>query len=205
MKLHWSPRSPFVRKVMILAHETGLAERLTLARTQVAMTEPNVPLLDENPLGKIPTLVLDNGQILYDSPVICEYLDTLHGGKRFFPPSGPQKWLALRRQALGDGILDLLVLWRNERIKPRERQTQVLLDAFALKLDRSLAALEQEAPELQGGFDIGHIALGCAPSYIDFRFPDIDWRKDHPRLAAWHAGFESRRSVQLTRPNLEAA
>ena len=205
MKLHWSPRSPFVRKVMVLAHEAGLTERLTLLRTQVAMTEPNVPLLDDNPLGKIPTLVLEDGRILYDSPVICEYLDTLHGGKRFFPQSGDEKWLALRRQAFGDGLLDLLVLWRNERIKPAERQTQNLLDAFALKMDRSLAALEKEAPDLKDGFDIGHIALGCALSYIDFRFPDLDWRKGHPKIAAWHGGFEARRSVQATRPNLEAA
>ncbi len=205
MKLHWCPRSPFVRKVMILAHETGLAGRLTLARTQVAMTEPNVPLLDENPLGKIPTLVLDDGQVLHDSPVICEYLDTLHGGRRFFPQAPAEKWVCLRRQAFGDGLLDLLVLWRNERIKPRERQTQALLDAFRLKMDRSLAALEKEAPDLDRGFDIGHVALGCALSYIDFRFPDLDWRKGHPAIAAWHARFESRPSVQKTRPTLEEA
>ncbi len=203
MKLHWSPRSPFVRKVMILAHETGLATQLTLVRTEVAMTKPNVPLLEDNPLGKIPTLILDDGRILYDSPVICEYLDTLHRGKRFFPQAGAEKWLALRRQALGDGLLDLLVLWRNERIKPQERQLQVLHDAFALKLERSLAALEQEAPALQEGFDIGHIAIGCVPAYIDFRFADIDWRAGHPKLAAWQAQFESRASVHKTRPNLE--
>ena len=204
MKLHWSPRSPFVRKVMVLAHETGLAERITLLRTVVAMSDPNIPLMDDNPLAKIPTLILDDGRVVYDSRVICEYLDTLHGGKRCFPQSGPEKWTALRRQAFGDGLMDLFVLWRNERIKPPERQTKAWLDAFALKMKRSLAALDAEAPDLARGFDIGHIAVGGALSYIDFRFPDLDWRKDHPKLAAWHAGFESRASVQATRPSPEA-
>ncbi|OFZ98230.1 MAG: glutathione S-transferase [Betaproteobacteria bacterium RIFCSPLOWO2_02_FULL_62_17] len=204
MKLHWSPRSPFVRKVMVLVHEAGLAQRLTLLRTVVAMSDPNIPLMDDNPLGKIPTLVLEDGTILYDSPVICEYLDNLHGGRRLFPQSGPEKWTALRRQALGDGLMDLLVLWRNERTKPPERQTKSWLDGFALKMNRSLAALEAEAPDLARGFDIGHIALGGALSYIDFRFPDLDWRKGHSKLAAWHAGFDARPSVLATRPNLEA-
>ena len=204
MKLHWSPRSPFVRKVMILAHETSLTDRLTLIRTVVAMSDPNIPLMDDNPLGKIPTLVLEDGTILYDSPVICEYLDTLHGGKRLFPQSGPGKWIALRRQALGDGLMDLLVLWRNERTKPAEKHTKTWLDAFALKFDRCLAALESEAGDLTHGFDIGHIAIGDALSYIDFRFPDLDWRAGHPRLAAWHAGFESRPSVKATSPDLVA-
>jgi len=203
MKLHWSPRSPFVRKVMVLAHEAGLTGRLTLVRTVVAMTDPNIPLMDDNPLAKIPTMVLDDGTILYDSRVICEYLDTLHGGKRLFPQSGSQKWTALRRQALGDGVMDLLVLWRNERIKPPERQTRTWLDAFALKMQRSLAALEAEAPALAGDCDIGHIAIGIALSYIDFRFSDLEWRKGYSRLAQWHAGFESRPSVQATRPEAE--
>ena len=204
MKLHWSPRSPFVRKVMILAHEASLTDRLTLLRTVVAMSEPNIPLMDDNPLAKIPTLVLEDGTILYDSPVICEYLDTLHGGKRLFPQAGSEKWTALRRQAFGDGLMDLLVLWRNERTKPPERQTKTWLDAFALKMKRSLAALEAEAPDLARGFDIGHITIGGALSYIDFRFPDLDWRAGHPKLAAWHAEFESRPSVKDTRPDLDA-
>ena len=110
MKLHWSPRSPFVRKVMIAAHETGLVDRLTCVRTVVAMTAPNAALLSDNPLSKIPTLVLDDGSALYDSGVICEYLDTLHDGSKLFPADAKARWTALRRHALGSGLLDLLIL-----------------------------------------------------------------------------------------------
>src|ERR1700689_3900932 len=115
MKLHWSPRSPFVRKVMIVAHERGLADRITCIRTVAAMTKPHGELMKDNPLSKIPTLVLDDGAVIYDSPVICEYLDSLGVGPKLFPSDAKARLIALRRQALGDGFLDLLVLARNER------------------------------------------------------------------------------------------
>src|SRR6476620_10929557 len=136
MKLHWSPRSPFVRKVMVVAHETGLVDRLTCVRTVVAMKAPNAALLPDNPLSKIPTLVLDDGSPLYDSKVICEYLDTLHERIKLFPVEGPARWTALRRQALGDGFLDFLLLWRHER--ERSPPSQILLDAFAAKYQATL-------------------------------------------------------------------
>jgi glutathione S-transferase len=117
MKLHWSPRSPFVRKVMIVAHERGIADRLDCVRTVAAMTTPHAELMKDNPLSKIPTLVLDDGTVLYDSPVICEYLDALDGKPQLFPPERAARLIALRRQALGDGFLDLLVLARNERLR----------------------------------------------------------------------------------------
>ena len=121
MKLHWSPRSPFVRKVMVAAHELGLADRIDRVRTVVRMTQPNADLLPDNPLSKIPTLVLADGTVLIDSVVICEYLDALAGGGKLFPPSGPERWTALARHALGNGLLDILILWRNERDKPEAR------------------------------------------------------------------------------------
>src|SRR5262249_41672659 len=119
MKLHWSPRSPFVRKVMILAREAGLIDRLPLGRRVAAATKPHPELMRDNPLSKIPTLVLDDGTALYDSPVICEYLDRLHAGRKLFPPEGATRMTALRRQALGGGFLDFLLLWRAERARPR--------------------------------------------------------------------------------------
>src|SRR3954462_12636462 len=131
MKLHWSPRSPFVRKVMIVAHELGLTDRIDCVRTVVATTRPHVPLMDENPLSKIPTLVLDDGTVLYDSPVICEYLDSLHAGPKLLPAGGPERVIALRRQALGDGFLDFLLLLRNER--ERAQPSQVHLSTFTTK------------------------------------------------------------------------
>jgi len=199
MKLHWSPRSPFVRKVMIAAHETGLADRLTLVRTVVAMTAPNALLLADNPLSKIPTLVLDDGTPLYDSLVICEYLDALHDGRKLFPADAKARWTALRRHALANGLLDLLILWRNEL--ERQAPSQAHLDAFAVKSKAALAALEAEADALAAApFGIGHIAIGCALSYADFRFPDLDWRARHGEIAAWHASFSQRASARATAP-----
>ncbi len=123
MTLHWSPRSPYVRKVMIAAHELGLADRLRTVRTVVGGTAPHRELMRDNPLGKIPTLVLKDGVAVYDSPVICEYLDTLHDGPKLYPP-WPARLTALRRQALGDGILDVALGWLSERLRPAERQSR---------------------------------------------------------------------------------
>jgi glutathione S-transferase len=201
MKLHWSPRSPFVRKVMILAHETGLTDRLACVRTVAATTRPHAELMQDNPLSKIPTLVLDDGTILYDSPVICEYLDGLHDGPKLFPAAGAERFAALRRQALGDGFLDFLLWWRNERERAPDRQSQVHIDSFATKRLAVLRSLEAEAAQLErSAFSIGHIAIGCALGYLDFRFAADDWRTDHPRLAAWHETFAARPSVRATEP-----
>jgi len=197
MKLHWSPRSPFVRKVMIVAHETGLAERLTLVRTVVAMTTVNRDLLRDNPLSKLPTLVLDDGTPLYDSAVICEYLDALHGYPKLFPIEPAEKWTALRRHALGDGLLELLILWRNER--ERSLPADLYLNAYRAKVDATLDRLETDAEALSATpFGIGHVAIGCGLSYADFRFSDLDWRRDRPRITAWHAAFSARPSVRVT-------
>jgi len=197
MKLHWSPRSPFVRKVMIAAHETGLVDRLTCVRTVVAMTEPNTNLLSDNPLSKIPTLVLDDGSPLYDSLVICEYFDAMHDGPKLFPTDPKARWTALRRHALGNGLLDMLILWRGER--ERQQPSQPHLDAFAVKYKATLKALEKESPEIGATpFGIGHIAIGCALSYADFRFADLNWRAGHPQTATWHASFLQRPSARAT-------
>ncbi len=199
IKLHWSPRSPFVRKVMVAAHELGLADRIDTVRTVVRMAQPNTDLLPDNPLSKIPTLVLADGAVLIDSAVICEYLDALAGGNKLFPPSGPERWTALARHALGNGLLDILILWRNERDKPEEKRTPELLDSFAVKTGAALDRLERDAPALSAEpFGIGHIAVGCCLSYLDFRFPDLDWRGGHPALAAWHEAFRARPSAQAT-------
>jgi glutathione S-transferase len=199
MKLHWSPRSPFVRKVMIVAHEFGLTGRISCVRSVVAFTKPHAALMEENPLSKIPTLVLDDGAVLYDSPVICEYLDSLHNGPKLFPADVRDRMTALRRQALGDGFLDFLLLWRNER--ERAHPSDVHLAAFAAKREAVLAALDREAGDLEASpFTIGHVTIGCALSYLDFRYAADDWRGAHPRAAAWHEKFAVRPSVRATEP-----
>ena len=197
MKLHWSPRSPFVRKVMIVAHERELIERITCVRTVAAMTKPHAELMRDNPLSKIPTLVRDDGVVIYDSPVICEYLDGLDGAPKLFPAGGEARFVALRRQALGDGFLDLLVLARNER--ERADPSEVHLESTAMRKAAVLKSLEREAGALAAApFGIGHIAIGCALGYLDFRFAGEDWRRDHPRLAAWYGEFAVRPSVRAT-------
>lgn len=200
MKLHWSPRSPFVRKVMIVAHETGIAGRFDRVRTVAATTKPSAELMVDNPLSKLPTLVLDDGTALYDSPVICEYFDTLHDGPKLIPSEPKARFTALRRQALADGMLDFLLLWRNEDMRPVEHRSQPHLESFAIRRNSVLAALEQEEALQAADYSIGHIAIGCALSYLDFRFADFDWRKNHPRIAAWHKTFVARPAVQATEP-----
>ncbi|HET7881332.1 MAG TPA: glutathione S-transferase N-terminal domain-containing protein, partial [Acetobacteraceae bacterium] len=156
MKLHWSPRSPYVRKVMVVAHELGLAPQIETVRTVVGGTTPHHELMRDNPLGKIPTLVLEDGTIIYDSPVICEYLDTLHDGPKLFPP-WPERLTALRRLALGDGMLDIALAWLGERFRPAERQSAPHMALWEGKLRASVAALEQEADALASGrLTIGH-------------------------------------------------
>jgi len=200
--LHWSPKSPYVRKVMICAHELDLLPRLTLVRSVAAMLKPNERLMQDNPLSKIPTLVLEDGRTLFDSVVICEYLNEMGSGN-LFPPQGEAKWQALRWHAFGDGLLDALILWRNERERA-EMRSQTLIDAFDLKVRASLAQLDKEAPALgSSGFNIGHLTLACALSYMDFRFDALGWRKLAPALAAWYETVSQRPSMRATEPQLE--
>ena len=199
MKLRWSSRSPYVRKVMICAYELGLAQSIERIRSVVSVSHPNSEVMRDNPLGKIPTLILNDGRILYDSVVICEYLDSLHAGSPLFPPRGEARWIALRRHALGNGMLDTLLLWRSELAKPVARQTPEWLTTFALKIRNALVTIEADADTLaQDPFDIGHIGIGAALVYLDFRFAAIGWRNGHPRSEAWMRQFLQRESVKKT-------
>lgn len=198
MKLHWSPKSPYVRKVMICAHELGMLDRLELVRSVAAMHTPNPAIMADNPLSKIPTLVREDGLVLFDSRVICEYLNTLAEGP-LFPAPIDDKWHSLRWHAFGDGLLDALILWRNER--ERQVPLHTLLDAFALKTQASLAQLEREAPALAAApFSIGSVAVACALGYMDYRFDALGWREQAPRLAAWHRQVSERPSLRETEP-----
>jgi len=198
MKLHWSPKSPYVRKVMICAHELGLVPRLELVRSVAAMLKPNPAIMAVNPLSKIPTLVREDGSTLFDSVVICEYLNELARGP-LFPAQGEARWQALRWHAFGDGLLDALILWRNER--ERQAPLQPLLDAFELKARASLKELDEEAQALrEAPFTIGSLTLACALGYLDYRFDAFGWRTQAPRLAEWYAEVSKRASVQATAP-----
>jgi glutathione S-transferase len=199
MKLRHNPASPFVRKVMVIAHELGLAEKIELLSTAVSPVEANATLAGENPLMKIPALVTDDGEVLFDSPVICEYLDSLAGGAKVFPAPGKARWAALRQQALGDGILDALILCRYEiAARPEDKRFPGWTDAQMTKAHQGLAALERE--DLSGAPTIGTITVACTLGYLDFRFPNDGWRSRHKQLADWFKSVEQLPSMQATKP-----
>ena len=202
MLLHWSPRSPYVRKVMIVAHELKLSDRIDTVRTVVAAATPNVELMKENPQSRLPTLRLADGTVIYDSVVICEYFDSLHDGEKLFPEKYPERLVALRRHALGDGMLDTMLMWRGEQLRTVASQSIKHMQAWKLKTNVSVDMLEErEVAALEASrFSIGHIAIGVALGYIDFRFPELAWRNGHPRLARWYEGFATRPSVKANPP-----
>jgi glutathione S-transferase len=202
MKLLYSPTSPFVRKVLATAIETGLADRITTINTAVLPTQPNDEVARENPLVKLPALTTDDGLVLYDSPVICEYLDSLHGGTRLFPQEGAPRWIALRQQALGDGMLEAAILARYEQIRPQDYQWPDWIDAQLRKVRGALASLEIEVAEgrLRGPLTIGHITVCCALGYLDFRYDSENWRQKQPQLGRWYADIADRPSMRQTEP-----
>ncbi len=201
MILHWSPRSPYVRKVMIAIAEMGLRDRVRTVRTVAGGTTPHLELMKLNPVGKIPTLELADGTAIYDSPVIIEYLDTLHDGPKLYPAAWPERLTALRRHALGQGMLDAALLLLGEAFRPSGRQSQPHMDLWRAKLTACVAALETEADALAAGaFGVGHLTIGVALGYLDFRFAGLSWRTGHPRLAAWQDTFDARPSVLANMP-----
>ena len=201
MKLHYNVASPYVRKVMAVAIETGLDDRLEPVNRMMTPVKPDADLALDNPLGKIPCLVTDDGVALYDSRVICEYLDSLHDGPKMFPAAGPARWSALRRQAQGDGILDAAVLTRYETfLRPEQRRWPEWIEGQKQKFRRALDALEGEAGAFGETIDIGTITIGGALGYLDFRYGDEDWRVSQPRVAAWFERFSQRPSMARTAP-----
>ena len=199
MQLRHSHTSPFVRKVTVLLHETGLAGRVS-CDTVDGWSEPGV-LTAENPLSMVPTLVLDDGSSLYDSPVICDYLDRQHTGPRMIPDSGEARWQVLREQALGDGILDNAVLIFVELNKqPEEKRWDWWLALKQRAIERSLDHLEQAAEGLAGRIDLGTISIAVALGYLDLRGAIGQWRIGRPALADWFAEFACRPSMVATAP-----
>src|SRR5262245_3915863 len=198
MRLLWSSRSPFARKVMVAAHETGVADRISIERVVVAANKPNPDVMALNPLNKIPTLVLEDGSVLHDSRVICEYLDTLHDGAKLFPSDKAARWPVLRRQALGDGLMEAIVLRLGEQNRAKEVQSESHLAAYRLKIASALDQIEAEGAGPAGAPDIGQIAVACALGHLDFRFAADDWRAGRPGLAAWYAEFARRPSMRET-------
>ncbi len=187
MILRSSPASPFARKVRIAISLLGLADKIEVRDTD--LNDPADSIRAQNPLGKIPALILEDGTAYYDSRVILEYLDHLAGGGRIIPRESKARFEALRLQALCDGILDACILLVYEgRYRPADKHVQAWIDRQDGKVARGLAALEAAPPKLDPVPDVGQIALACVLGYRDLRFAG-SWRKDHPRLLAWHDKF----------------
>jgi glutathione S-transferase len=199
MQLHFSPTSPYVRKCMVVADELGLSGRITLLASSAHPVNRDASIVANNPLGKVPALVTDDGEALYDSRVICEYLNDLGGGS-LFPASGTARWRAMTLQSLGDGILDAALLTRYENaVRPEALRwadwTKGKLDAIHTSLDY----LNKHPAVLAGDLHIGQITVACAVLYLDFRFPELAWREAYPALAQAIAPVLARESVKKER------
>src|SRR5256885_5555806 len=198
MKLLFSPMSPYARKVRIVTRELGLLDQVQEVSVSLSPVNPNPDVTRNNPLGKIPVLVLDDDSALYDSPVICEYLDHL-GGPRLIPQPGDARWIMLRQQALADGLLDAAVLMRYETVtRPAAFRWLEWLDAQKSKILQALDALERDAGALAGKWDLGAISVACALGYLDFRFPGLSWRPNRTPFGPWDEDVSQRMSFRAT-------
>ncbi len=200
MKLFHSPTSPFVRKVMVLLHETGQLGDVELVNTVVTPVAPDAALIANNPLSKVPALARPDGPTLYDSRVICAFLDDRAGAG--FYGDGARRWESLTLEATADGILEAAILMVYEnRLRPEQRRWPDWSEAQWSKVARAISALnERWMGYLAGPLGMGHVVVGCALGYVDFRLGDRDWRQGNAALAEWFKGFESRASMQATRP-----
>ncbi len=198
MQLYHAPASPFVRKVMILLHEAAAVDQVTLVPASGNPLEPGSIPVDRNPLGKIPALERDDGPALYDSRVICRYLDDRLGTRLY--PAAPRLWDVLTLEATADGICDAAVLMRYEGVvRPEAYRSPEWIEGQWAKVGRALTAVETRwMSHLAGPLDIGQIAMGAALGYLDLRFADRDWRRDRPALAAWWTAFAARPSMLAT-------
>ncbi len=198
MKLYFSPFSPYVRKCLVVAHELGLDARITLLPSAAHPIQRDQTIIANNPLGKVPTLLTDDGQALYDSRVICEYLDDLGCGS-LFPKTGTARWKALTLHALGDGMLDAALLARYEDVaRPEAIRWKEWRAGQLDKIETSLAYLESDARALSERTDIGTLTIGCALWYLDVRFTELNWRVRYPKVAQWYAAFAQRPSMLAT-------
>ncbi|WP_342650291.1 glutathione S-transferase [Pseudomonas sp. REB1044] len=202
MVLFHSPLSPFVRKVMLVLHETGQLSRVTLQAVNISPVNGDAQLDQDNPIGKIPALRLADGTVLHDSRVICEYLDTQHVGQPLIPREGSARWRRLTLASQADAILDAAVSSRYESfLRPEDKQWDGWLQAQSQKIRRSLANLEQQhLAQIASGFDIVAIGVACALGYLDLRQPAFGWREQQPGLAAWYAEVSQRPSMLATVP-----
>ncbi len=194
MKLWYSPTSPFVRKVIAAAHELGVFDRIEIVTASTSPVDRHAGLAAHNPVGKIPAIVLDDGQVLYDSRVICDYLDSLQPAKSLTPASGADRYRSMTLEALGDAIMDAAVLTRYEvAVRPEDLRWKGWIEGQMTKVWAGVDSLEKDWLKFLGTpLSQGHLAAAAALGYLDFRFADSNWRGTRPGLAKWYDEFAKR-------------
>ena len=197
LRLYGSPRSPFVRKVLIVAREAGVIDGIAVEHVRVMSTAPTEAMLEINPLGQIPALVLSDGEVIYDSAAICHYLDVECGHGLLHPMPPHERTRMMRRQALGDTLSTLLLTWMGEKSRAQQEQSEIRIAAVRKKLPYIFTALENDVRA--SSFDVGHAACVAALGYLEFRLAaECDWRATHSQLAHWFADVSTRPSVAAT-------
>jgi glutathione S-transferase len=198
LKFYWNPTSPFVRKVSVTILELGLDDRV--ARVHTNPRDEASGFWSKNPLAKVPALETDKGEVLYDSPVICAFLDEEFGRGRLLPAKGGERWRVQTLAALADGILDAGLLVRQEGMRPADEQSPAWVEKQYAIARRGMDRLEQAAAAFQDRVDHATIAAGCAIGWLRFRHGQIEWLAGRPNLARWFASFSQRPSMQATAP-----
>ena len=197
MKLLYQTHSPYARKALVFAHEAGLAPRIDVEHHETSPTNRNAEVFAENPLGKVPVLLRPGLPPLFDSDVICAYLDSLNPGRKLIPAEGEARWRALRVQAVAQGLADagIAVRWETVR-RPEALRYPPLRDGYIAKLRASFDWLEREL-DVDSAVDVGHIAVATTLSWLEFRQLPA-FRDNRPRLAAWLDAFNERPSMRAT-------
>lgn len=198
MKCYMTGNSPYARKIRVAAIESGLSDEVewvTLTREERAELVPAM-----NPLGKVPVAVLESGQVLLDSPVICAYVDSLNKGPKLIPESGDERWAVLTLEALGDGLGEAVIGVSQEAQKPDDKRTQGVVDRQAGKANSGLAALDKQAGDFNEPPLMGEISVACALGYMEYRDVVPGWRENYPTLSGWYANILKRQSFILSTP-----
>jgi len=200
MKLRWAPGSPFVRKVTVTAIEAGLDDRIE--RLMTDYHKPDSDIIDHNPLGKVPAMILDDGDILVESKVICAYLDSLHDGHKMIPTDPEIRFKVLSLEALADGMTESAINVQRERGRPAESQSDAIRDKQWGKFERAMDWINANPNVLEGPLNIGHIAIATGIGWVEFRMGDIlgDWKSRWTMLGAWYDQVSERPSFQATVP-----
>ena len=199
MKCYVTGNSPCARKVRVATIETGLGDEVEwqmITREQRADMIPGI-----NPLGKVPVAILDSGDVLYDSPVICAYVDSLNAGRKLIPESGSARWLVLTLEALGDGLGEAVIATSQEDQRPGEKRSQGVVDRQKGKVTSALTVLDAAAADFNDPPLMGEIAVACSLGYMEFRDVVPGWREIYPNLGDWYTAILNRRSFIQTTPD----